>query len=84
MSPDISPESDPLQNELHRRLVACRPGDPEVASYAYFVKQHCGYLRSDVRNLLCQRGLGHIEGSDATDTDWVGEAADSAADLADK
>ncbi len=84
MSADTLSTGDSFQDELHSRLLHCRPGDRGVASYAFGVKRRCGYFRSDVRNLLWQRGLGYVEESDVTDADWVGETADSAADLVNK
>lgn len=73
-----------LQDQLLEKLLHCNPGDAQVGAYAEMVKMHCGYFRRDVRNMLRQRGLGHIEESDVKDQGWSNETPDSAANLSDK
>ncbi|MDD5041179.1 MAG: hypothetical protein PHX87_02815 [Candidatus Peribacteraceae bacterium] len=77
-------DGSPLQNELLERLLRCRPGDQEVRALASSVKQHCGYFRRDVRNLLRQRGLGDVEESDVKDHSFPEDMPDLAAVFADK
>ena len=73
-----------LQDRLYQQLLRCRPRDPEVAALASTVKQHCGYFRDDVRQLLRQKELDGVEESDVTDSSGAGNDADEAAELANK